>query len=79
MLSARISDAETCPIIGGALITTGDPTVIIGLMPAARVTDLLTCSGTIIKGGFLSAARITDPTSHGGVISTGYPTVMIGG
>ena len=85
MFSARISYAEVCPVIGGAVIITGMPTVLIGYMPAARVTDLLSCSGTIIKGsftvqiGFQPAARITDITSHGGVISTGYPTVIIGG
>ncbi|MBI4854928.1 MAG: PAAR domain-containing protein [Acidobacteria bacterium] len=85
MLSARITDSEICPITGGAVIITGMPTVLVGYMPAARVTDSLNCSGTIITGsftvqiGFQPAARITSVTSHGGVILTGCPTVVIGG
>jgi hypothetical protein len=56
-------------------------------MPAARVTDLLTCVGppdVIAKGsptvliGNLLAARMTDLTVHGGVIVVGCPTVIIG-
>jgi uncharacterized Zn-binding protein involved in type VI secretion len=62
--------------------------VIIGGLPAARVTDMLTCVGppdTIVKGsmtvmiGGLPAARLGDQTVHGGVIVVGCPTVMIGG
>lgn len=85
MLSARIGDSEICPITGAAAIITGMPTVIVGYMPAARVTDSLNCSATIITGsftvqiGFQPAARITSTTSHAGVISTGCPTVIIGG
>jgi uncharacterized Zn-binding protein involved in type VI secretion len=61
--------------------------VLIGGLPAARVTDLATCVGppdTIIIGsptvliGGLMAARIGDQTAHGGVIILGCPTVMIG-
>jgi len=57
-------------------------------MPAARVTDMAICVGppdVIVKGsmtvmiGFLPAARIGDLTAHGGVIVTGFPTVIIGG
>jgi len=56
-------------------------------MPAARITDLLTCVGppdmiamgspTVLIGG-LMAARMLDPTVHGGVIVIGWPTVLIG-
>jgi len=56
-------------------------------MPAARITDFLICIGppdAILMGsptvfiGSLMAARIMDPTEHGGVIVTGWPTVLIG-
>ena len=65
----------------------GCPTVLIGNMPAARATDMCTCVGppdSIAMGsptaliGNLMAARIGDPTVHGGVITVGFPTVMIG-
>ena len=59
----------------------------IGSMPAARITDMLTCVGppdmiamgspTVLIGG-LMAARMLDPTVHGGVIIFGWPTVLIG-
>jgi uncharacterized Zn-binding protein involved in type VI secretion len=62
--------------------------VLIGKLPAARVTDMAVCVGppdTIAKGsttvmiGKLPAARIGDQTAHGGVIVVGLPTVLIGG
>ena len=61
--------------------------VLIGFLPAARMTDMLTCVGPpdmIVMGsptvliGFLMAARMGDPTAHGGTIVLGFPTVMIG-
>jgi hypothetical protein len=61
--------------------------VLIGNLPAARVTDMATCVGppdVIAKGsptvliGNLMAARMGDLTAHGGVIVMGFPTVMIG-
>jgi uncharacterized Zn-binding protein involved in type VI secretion len=65
----------------------GFPTVMIGFMPAARVGDIAVCVGppdTIAKGslsvmiGGQPAARMGDLTAHGGVISVGCPTVIIG-
>jgi len=62
--------------------------VLIGFLPAARVTDMCVCVGppdVIAKGsmtvliGFLPAARIGDMTVHGGVIVKGEPTVIVGG
>jgi uncharacterized Zn-binding protein involved in type VI secretion len=57
------------------------------MLPAARATDMLTCVGppdmivmgspTVLIMG-LPAARIGDPTVHGGVIILGCFTVMIG-
>lgn len=93
--AARITDMHTCPMltvlvphVGGAILPPGEPTVLIGGLPAARVGDMLTCvgppdtiasgSGTVLIGG-MPAARMGDPTTHGGVIVSGCPTVIIGG
>ena len=71
------------PILGP-----GEPTVLIGNMPAAVVGDTCICvgppssisqgSGTVNIGG-KPAARMGDSTAHGGTIAIGYPTVWIGG
>lgn len=91
--AARIGDMHTCPMVTGLVphvggpIIKGQPNVLIGFMPAARVTDMAICVGppdVIIKGsagvkiGFLPAARMGDNTAHGGVIVIGCPTVIIG-
>jgi uncharacterized Zn-binding protein involved in type VI secretion len=75
------------PHVGGPILPPGEPTVLIGMLPAARQTDMATCVGppdmiamgspTVLIGG-LPAARIGDPTVHGGVIILGEFTVMIG-
>ena len=74
------------PHVGGPIVT-GCPTVMIGFMPAARVGDTATCVGppdviavgsmTVVIGG-MPAGRIGDTTVHGGVITVGFPTVIIG-
>ena len=75
------------PHVGGPILPPCCPTVLIGGAPAARVTDLATCVGppdSIAMGsptvliGNLMAARLGDPTVHGGAITVGCPTVMIG-
>ena len=93
-LAARVGDMHTCPLstgpvphIGGPVLPPGCPTVLIGGMPAARVGDMLTCTGppdtiaagsaTVMIGG-MPAARMGDSTAHGGSIILGCPTVMIG-
>jgi uncharacterized Zn-binding protein involved in type VI secretion len=62
--------------------------VLIGGLPAATVGDMCICVGptdVIVKGsmtvmiGGRPAARIGDTTVHGGVIVSGFPTVLIGG
>ncbi len=74
------------PHVGGPILPPGGVPVLIGGLPAARVTDMATCVGppdlivmgsmtVLIKG--LPAARITDPTSHGGLIVLGCFTVLI--
>jgi uncharacterized Zn-binding protein involved in type VI secretion len=75
------------PHVGGPVIPPGCPTVLIGGMPAARVGDMLVCTGppdTIIAGsatvliGGAPAARLGDSTAHGGTIVLGCFTVLIG-
>jgi uncharacterized Zn-binding protein involved in type VI secretion len=75
------------PHVGGPILPPCCPTVLIGFLPAARVTDMATCVGPpdiIVKGsptvliGGLLAARIGDNTAHGGIIVLGCPTVIIG-
>jgi len=94
-LAARISDMHVCPMVtgtvphvGGPILPAGCTTVLIGGLPAARVTDMCTCtgppdliiagSGTVLIGG-LPAARMGDSTAHGGSIVAGCATVIIGG
>lgn len=95
MPAARLTDMHTCPMVtalvphvGGPLSGPGCPTVLVGKLPAARVSDMCVCVGppdTIIKGsatvtiGKLPAARLGDSTAHGGAIVAGCPTVLIGG
>ncbi|WP_074405567.1 MULTISPECIES: PAAR domain-containing protein [Aquimarina] len=93
--AARITDMHTCPLVtgvvphvGGPILPAGEPTVLIGGLPAARVGDMAVCvgppdtiimgSGTVMIGG-MPAARMGDSTAHGGVIVLGSPTVIIGG
>ena len=75
------------PHVGGPVTGPGVPTVLIGGMPAAVMGDMCVCVGppdTIIMGstgvfiGGKPAARLGDPTAHGGIISVGNPTVLIG-
>jgi uncharacterized Zn-binding protein involved in type VI secretion len=92
--AARITDMHVCPMVtgivphvGGPILPPCEPTVLIGMLPAARVTDMLTCVGppdmiamgspTVLTGG-LMAARLGDPTVHGGVIILGCFNVIIG-
>ncbi|MET0395051.1 MAG: PAAR domain-containing protein [Chitinophagaceae bacterium] len=76
------------PHTGGPILPPGCPTVLIEGKPAARMGDMLTCAGppdTIIKGsatvliGGQPAARQGDTTAHGGSITLGSLTVIIGG
>ncbi|MGJ8744936.1 PAAR domain-containing protein [Polaribacter sp.] len=92
--AARITDMHVCPMttgpvphVGGPILPAGEPTVLIGGMPAARVGDMATCVGppdsivlgstTVLIGG-MPAARMGDSTAHGGTIVAGEPTVLIG-
>lgn len=92
--AARLTDFHACPMVtgtvahvGGPVIGPGAATVLIGGMPAAVVGDSATCtgppdtiaagSGTVTIGG-KPAARLGDSTAHGGTITLGDFTVMIG-
>lgn len=94
--AARITDMHVCPKVepgpvphvGGPILPAGEPTVLIGGLPAARVGDMAVCVGppdTIVSGsgsvliGGKPAARMGDSTAHGGTIIIGCATVMIGG
>ena len=92
--AARLTDLHTCPLVtgvvphvGGPIVGPCCPTVLVGGLPAARVSDQAVCIGppdVIVKGsagvfiGGMPAARIGDITAHGGVIVLGWPTVLIG-
>lgn len=93
--AARITDQHVCPAVtpggtphvGGPILPPGEPTVLIGGLPAARMGDSAVCagppatilagSGTVMIGG-MPAARMGDSTAHGGTIIGGEPTVIIG-
>jgi len=75
------------PHVGGPITGPGCPTVLIGGMPAAVMGDMCVCVGppdTIILGsmgvliGGKPAARMGDQCAHGGAITLGCPTVLIG-
>jgi uncharacterized Zn-binding protein involved in type VI secretion len=94
-LAARLTDMHTCPMVtgvvphvGGPILPPCCPTVLIGMLPAARVGDMAFCVGppdviavgsSSVMIGAQPAARLGDMTVHGGVIVMGCPTVIIGG
>lgn len=92
--AATISHMHTCPMasgttphVGGPIIGPGVPTVLIGGKPAATMGDQCTCAGppdvivegvsTVLIGG-KPAATMGSKTAHGGLITAGEPTVLIG-
>ena len=94
-LAARITDMHLCPQVtgttphvGGTILGPGVANVLIGSQVAAVVGDTASCvgppdtiangSGTVFIGG-KPAARVGDSTVHGGKISIGFTTVIIGG
>jgi len=92
--AARLSDMHVCPMVTGIIPHVGGPimppcavTVLTGMLPQARVTDMALCVGPpdmIALGSFtvlvnkLPAARLGDLTVHGGTIVLGCFTVLIG-
>ncbi|SON96397.1 conserved hypothetical protein [Xanthomonas citri pv. fuscans] len=92
--AARLTDLHVCPMVtgvvphvGGPIVSPGAPTVLIGGLPAARLGDMAVCVGppdsivagapTVLIAG-QPAARLGDSTAHGGVITLGCFTVLIG-
>jgi uncharacterized Zn-binding protein involved in type VI secretion len=94
MPAARITDMHVCPMVtgivphvGGPILPPGAVTVLIGKLPAARVSDMAVCVGppdVIALGSFtvltckMPQARIGDLTAHGGTIVLGCFTVLVG-
>jgi uncharacterized Zn-binding protein involved in type VI secretion len=94
-IAARVSDAHTCPAsspiphVGGVVQGPGVPTVLLGNLPAATAGTPCACAlpipntiasgSTTVQVGHKPAARAGDPTAHGGIITSGCPTVLIGG
>jgi len=96
--AARLAAMHVCPMVtpgvppiphvGGPISGPGCPTALIGMMPAARISDMAVCVGppdVIAKGSTkaliqgMPAARMGDLTAHGGSIVMGLPTVLIAG
>lgn len=91
---ARLTDMHVCPMVtglvphvGGPISAPGQPNVLFGGLPAARVGDMAVCVGppdvivqgapTVLVGG-RPLARMGDMTAHGGAIVAGLPTVLVG-
>ena len=62
--AARITDMHICPMVTGIVPHVGGP-----ILPPGAPTVLI---------DFLPAARMMDPTVHGGMIMMGSPTCIIG-
>jgi uncharacterized Zn-binding protein involved in type VI secretion len=92
---AFLGDMHVCPMltpgvppiphVGGPIVMTETPTVLMGGMPAATVGCMCVCVGppdsiimgepTILVGG-TPVATIGSPTAHGGTIAMGMPTIL---
>ncbi|WP_330925361.1 PAAR domain-containing protein [Candidatus Sororendozoicomonas aggregata] len=96
--AARTTDMHVCPMqtpavvpvphVGGPVMPSSAPTVLIGWLPAATVGTTAVCVGppdVIVKGSTtvlvcnMPLARMGDLTAHGGSIASGFPTVLVGG
>lgn len=75
------------PHVGGPIVGPCVPNVLVGGPPCAVVGDAAICVGppdTIALGSFTvlvggkPCARIGDSSVHGGAISVGCPTVLVG-
>ena len=75
------------PHVGGPVVGPGCPTLLIGGMPAAVMGDMCVCVGppdSVVLGstgvffGGKPAARMGDTCAHGGTITLGCPTVLVG-
>jgi len=87
MHTCPLTNPNGSPHVGGPLVGPGEPTVLIEKMPAAVVGDTCTCAGppdSLSLGsqtvfiGKKPAVRMGDTTAHGGQVTQGSPTVIIG-
>lgn len=95
---ARLTDLHACMLpsvppppvlpVPTPIIMPGAPTVLVGKLPAARITDMCAAAPSphpIVKGSAtvlicnLPAARIMDNAACGGMIVKGEFTVLVGG
>ncbi|MEO6301408.1 MAG: PAAR domain-containing protein [Paracoccaceae bacterium] len=92
--AARIGDMHVCPMVTVLVPHVGGPiamacmTVLTMKMPQAQATNMCVCVGppdmiamgsSTVLAGKLPAARLGDPSVHGGVVLGMGVTVMIGG
>lgn len=86
--SCPMANPDGSPHTGGPIMPPGAANVLIGNQPAAIVGSQCTCAGppdSILSGSSSvkingqPAARQGDPTSHGGSITAGFASVIIGG
>jgi len=83
-----LANPNGSPHTGGPILPPGIITVLIDGQPAATVGSMCTCAGppdsvskgsaTVLIGG-QPAARVGDATAHGGIITAGSKSVIIGG
>jgi uncharacterized Zn-binding protein involved in type VI secretion len=94
MPAARVFDLHSCskttgpiPHVGGPILGPGAKKTNIGGMPAALEGDMALCVGppdTLKEGSATvkiegkKAIRLGDKTDHDGVVTFGFPTVLIG-
>lgn len=95
MPAVRLTDMHVCPMVtgvvphvGGPVTGPGAPTVLIGALPAARATDMLTCVGppdtiamgspTVLTQNMPQARILVDTCTHGGMVVVGCFTVLVG-
>jgi uncharacterized Zn-binding protein involved in type VI secretion len=94
-LAARVTDFHSCPAssgpdphVGGPILPPCSPNVQTNSLPQARATDRAMCAGPVdfivvgsssVTVNDLPAARMGDPTMHGGAIAIGSSNVEIGG
>jgi len=95
--AARVTDMHSCPMstpatppiphVGGPILPPCSTNILIGNLPAARLSDkalCITAMDAIVQGSAtvlfnnLPAARMGDMTTHGGAIISGMVTVLIG-
>jgi len=93
MPAAFVGSMQVCPMftgpvphVGGAIIT-GDFTVLVNNMPAAYFGSMGICVGppcTVMLGAptvlmsNMPAAYVGSVTDHGGTVTVGEPTVLVG-